>query len=64
MFWQKRCYDHDCRTEETVKEKINSCHKNPVNRGLVNSMEDWIYSSYRWYQGMDNIVFEINGVKL
>lgn len=64
MFWQKRCYNHNCRTEETVREKINYCHKNPVNRGLVKSMEDWKYSSYRWYKGMDGVVVEIDGIQL
>jgi putative transposase len=36
-FWQSRCYDHNCRTPETTREKINYCHNNPVKRGLVKS---------------------------
>jgi putative transposase len=59
--WQKRCYDHNCRTPETVIEKINYCHKNPVTRGLVNDPEDWKWSSYRWYEGMDDVAIEIEG---
>jgi len=35
VFWQRRCYDHNCRTPETVREKIEYCHNNPVKRGLV-----------------------------
>jgi len=31
--WQRRCYDHNCRTPDTVTEKIQYCHNNPVNRG-------------------------------
>jgi len=51
IFWQKRCYDHNCRTLETVLEKINYCHNNPVRAGLVGDPGDWKWSSYGWYQG-------------
>lgn len=64
MFWQKRCYDHNCRTPETVREKIIYCHKNPVTRGLVSNMKDWKYSSYQWYERMDDVVLEIDGLQL
>ena len=64
QFWQKRCYDHNCRTSETVKEKIEYCHKNPVTRGLVKSPAEWLYSSSRWYSGMDSVVLEIDCVDL
>ena len=30
VFWQKRCYDHNCRSAATVREKIDYCHMNPV----------------------------------
>ncbi len=60
-FWQPRCYDHNCRTPETVPEKIEYCHNNPVNRGLVSSMEDWRWSSFGWYHGADEVALEIDG---
>ncbi|MCP4684566.1 MAG: hypothetical protein GY867_03860 [bacterium] len=60
-FWQPRCYDHNCRTPETVVEKIEYCHKNPVNRGLVTSMADWRWSSHGWYHGLENVALEIDG---
>ena len=50
-FWQPRCYDHNCRTEETVLEKINYCHNNPVKRELVSEPGGWEWSSYNWYAG-------------
>jgi putative transposase len=40
VFWQKRCYDHNCRTPETVLEKINYCHNNPVRAGLIGDPGD------------------------
>ncbi|RJP77283.1 MAG: transposase [Candidatus Zixiibacteriota bacterium] len=51
VFWQKRCYDHNCRNLESVWEKINYCHNNPVKRGLVCNPSEWQWSSYNWYRG-------------
>ncbi len=62
-FWQKRCYDHNCRTPETVREKIHYCHNNPVTAGIVNLPGEWIWSSYNWYQGHDNVPLKITGVE-
>jgi len=62
--WQKRCYDHNCRTREIVIEKIKYCHKNPVNGNLVSKEKDWIWSSYNWYRGEGETVMEIDGVEL
>jgi len=50
-FWQRRCYDHNIRSEESLWEKVNYCHYNPVKRGLVKEPEAWEWSSYRWYKG-------------
>ena len=63
-FWQKRCYDHNCRTPETVREKIHYCHNNPVTAGIVNSPGEWPWSSYNWYQGHDDVPLAITGVEL
>jgi putative transposase len=63
VFWQKRCYDHNCRSVETVREKIIYCHKNPVLRGLVNAIEDWKWSSYNWYMGKRDVPIEMDVVE-
>jgi putative transposase len=55
VFWQIRCYDHNCRTPEIVREKIEYCHKNPVVRGLVSDPAEWSCSSYNWYAGCENV---------
>ena len=60
-FWQPRCYDHNCRTPDTIVEKINYCHNNPVKRGLVTSPGDWRWSSYNWYDGKLDAPVEIDG---
>lgn len=55
VFWQRRCYDHNCRTSPAVLEKIEYCHNNPVKRGLVDDPGEWKWSSYNWYQGKEDI---------
>ena len=55
VFWQKRCYDRNCRTPEEVREKIEYCHRNPVRRGLVKEIGEWRWSSYNWYRGVDDV---------
>jgi putative transposase len=54
-FWQPRCYDHNCRTRDTVIEKISYCHKNPVARGLVAEPGQWRWLSYNWYAGVTDV---------
>ena len=64
VFWQRRFYDHNCRTKESVIEKINYCHNNPVVRGLVKNPADWRWSSYRWHHALDGIAIEIDDIEL
>ncbi len=58
--WQRRYYDHNCRTRETTREKITYCHNNPVKKGLVEEPGDWRWSSYRWYHGMVGVLLEMD----
>ena len=32
----------------------------PVNRGLVEKQEDWIWSSYNWYQGQTDVPLKMD----
>ena len=63
VFWEKRCYDHNCRTTATVIEKINYCHNNPVKRGLVSECGNYRWSSYNWYQGYRDVPLKIDNVE-
>jgi putative transposase len=60
VFWQIRCYDHNCRNPETVREKIEYSHKNPVTRGLVRDPGDWRWSSYNWYAGRSDVPIKMD----
>ena len=55
VFWQKRCYDHNCRTPGIVREKILYCHNNPVRRGLASEPGRYVWSSYNWYDGRRDV---------
>ena len=48
-FWQARFYDFNVWTERKRIEKLGYIHRNPVERGLVASPEQWRWSSFRWY---------------
>jgi len=60
--WQPKCYDHNCRTRESVRDKIIYCHNNPVQAGLVDEPGDWEWSSYRWYEGVKSGIVRITGL--
>ena len=48
-FWQARFYDFNVFTTKNWVEKLKYIHRNPVKRGLVESPEQWRWSSYRFY---------------
>ncbi len=58
----RRGYDHNCRARDTVLEKINYCHNNPVKRGLVSEPGEWRWSSYNWYAGVTDGPIEMDGI--
>lgn len=63
VFWQKRCYDHNCRSVESIREKIDYCHKNPVKRGLVLEPRDYEWSSFNWYAGKRDVPLMIDEIE-
>jgi putative transposase len=62
VFWDKRCYDHNCRSSQAVAEKIRYCHNNPVTRGLVSDPADWKWSSYNAYHGRLDVPLTVQPV--
>jgi len=53
QFWQTRYYDFNVLTQRKFVEKLRYIHRNPVERGLVTSPEDWPWSSYRHWLTSD-----------
>ena len=52
-FWKPRGYDFNVVQENTIMEKLNYIHDNPVRRGLVSRPERWSWSSFRFYEAAD-----------
>jgi putative transposase len=48
-FWQARYFDANIRGEEARTEVIRYIHRNPVKRGLVETPEQYPWSSYDHY---------------
>jgi putative transposase len=48
-FWQARFYDFNVWTTKKRIEKLRYMHRNPAKRGLVETPEQWRWSSYRFY---------------
>jgi putative transposase len=48
-FWQRRFYDFNVWTARKRVEKLRYMHRNPVKRGLVETPEQWRWSSFRAY---------------
>lgn len=62
-FWETRFYDFNVRTKKKKVEKLVYMHLNPVKRGLVEQPDDWIWSSYSFYQEKGEILIRIDRVE-
>ena len=51
--WQERFFDHALRTVKDYGETVEYIHMNPVKRGLVERPEQWQWSSFPEYAGVD-----------
>jgi REP element-mobilizing transposase RayT len=58
--WQRRFYDFKVWSERKRIEKLRYMHRNPVARGLVQSPEQWAWSSFRAYAYAEVGVVELN----
>jgi len=58
--WQRLCYDHNCRSDSAVWEKVEYCHNNPVKRGLVGEPYQWKWSSFNSYAGKQGVPLAID----
>jgi putative transposase len=58
--WQYRFDSLVITREETLRQKIDYIHFNPVRRGLVAEPEDWSYSSAVNYSGHDRGLVDVD----
>ncbi|MFQ5412898.1 MAG: transposase [Phycisphaerae bacterium] len=59
-FWKTRAYDFNVTSERTLHAKLDYMHKNPIKRGLVERAEQWVWSSYRYYECEDGSVIPMD----
>ena len=50
LFWQRRYWDHMIRDEDDLQRHLDYIHYNPVKHGLVAKPEEWVGSSYCYWQ--------------
>ena len=60
--WQRRFYDFNVWSARKRIEKLRYMHRNPVKRGLVNTPEDWRWSSFRYYAYSEGGPVKVNEV--
>lgn len=48
-FWKEKPRVFPLSKEIDIQKKLDYIHNNPVRRGLVNSPDEWEYSSFRFY---------------
>jgi putative transposase len=61
-FWQERYFDAIIRRVRNFWEKLEYIHRNPVEAGLVDKMEDWPWSSYRHYLRKNEVPVPVDSV--
>ena len=54
--WQEGSHPQQIRTEETIWQKLEYIHMNPVKRGYVDDPLHWRYSSARNYAGQQGLI--------
>lgn len=59
VIWSPRGYDFNIDRHDTLLEKIDYCHKNPIGRGMVESADQWVWSSFRFYEFQDPSVLSM-----
>ncbi|MDZ7648249.1 MAG: transposase [Cytophagales bacterium] len=49
-FWERRAYSATMYNRKVASQKIDYMHYNPVKAGLCETPEQYLYSSYRFYE--------------
>ncbi len=61
-FWQKRFYDFNVWSGRKRIEKLRYMHRYPVARGLAESPEQWLWSSFRAYAYGESGIVQVQAV--
>jgi hypothetical protein len=58
--WQDSYWDENVYTERFLRQKLNYVHRNPLRAGIVDRVEDYVYSGYRNYEFGETWLIEID----
>ena len=58
--WQRRFVPFNVYSEKKRREKLDYMHANPLKRRLVNSPDEWPWSSFRFYYLNDSSVLTMD----
>ena len=61
--WQRRFWEHLIRDEQDYNVHMDYIHINPVKHGLVNSVQDWPYSTFHNYASLGLYPYDWAGIE-
>ncbi len=47
--WQRRFWEHQIKDENDLQKHVDCIHYNPIKHGLVETLEEWEWSTYHKY---------------
>jgi len=56
QFWKQNNQPIELYSNHVIDQKLDYIHNNPVKAGFVENPEDYLYSSARFYAGMDYLL--------
>lgn len=56
QFWRQDNHPIELFKKETIQQKLDYIHNNPVVEGFVKNPEDYLYSSARNYAGLEAVI--------
>ncbi|WP_040495913.1 REP-associated tyrosine transposase [Fulvivirga imtechensis] len=56
QFWQQDNHPIELSTNEMMQQRLDYIHNNPVEAGIVDNPEDYLYSSARDYAGIKGLL--------
>ncbi|MDO8588495.1 MAG: hypothetical protein Q7T82_15820 [Armatimonadota bacterium] len=55
-FWKERGRAFPITQTDGLRQKLEYIHQNPVRRGLIETPEEWEFSSGSWYAGGSSLI--------
>ena len=63
QFWQQNNHPMVLDNNELMEQKLTYIHENPLKAGIVLSPEEYLYSSAKFYYGIENeALLKIEGI--